>query len=59
MYKYYDILNKNEKVIISDPKQTNYTEIQYKLPVEFFQKNATLFNELKTIFDTYCLVSLL
>ena len=57
MYKYYDILNKKEKVIISDPKQTNYTEIQYNLPVEFFQKNATLFNELKTIFDTYCLVS--
>ena len=57
MYKYYDILNKKEKVIISDPKQTNYTEVQYNLPLEFFQKNATLFNELKTIFDTYCLVS--
>ena len=57
MYKYYDILNKKEKVIISDPKQTNYTEIQYNLPVEFFQKNATLFNELKTIFNTYCLLS--
>ena len=57
MYKYYDIIDQNKKIDIYDPKLSNYTEVQYKLPIEFFNKNSALFVELHNVFNTFCMIT--
>ena len=57
MFKYYDVLDKHNSVKIYDPKQSDFRQVQYELPIEFFNKYSVLFNELQTVFTTYSLLT--
>ena len=57
MYKYYDVLDNKNEVILHDDRLVNYLDVEYKLPIEFFHKNKQLFDELKHIFTTYGFVT--
>lgn len=57
MYKYYDIIDNKNTIVLDDHGMSNYIDVSYNLPIEFFSKNKKLFDELKKIFNVYSFVS--
>ena len=53
MYKYYEEIENKEPIILNDPGKSNYIDVTYTLPPQFFIKNKDIFTELRKIYDQY------